>query len=265
MRKLLFFSNLGGLLLLLLLALAHREAKADEWLKITLTDVPYPPLVFVNTPNTGILTDIVRESFRLAKVQTEFLPMPNNRAITGLLLGAYDGSYGWAHSPERDEKLLFSSKPIYSFRMVFFQKNGTDIYWNSIRDLARYRIGTTLGNYYFPEFEALVASGVLRVDPADTDIANFNKLLRDRIQLFPIDVDVGLYLLKNNFSLEERKKITYQDKAFAVVPVYVVIRRDLRQAVELRDRFDRGFQQLVESGNYRKMVETYQAGLKIQQ
>jgi len=241
------------------------DARGDEWLKITLTDEPYPPLVFVNTPNTGILTDIVKESFRLAKVQTDFLPMPNNRAITGLLLGAYDGSYGWAHSPERDEKLLFSTKPIYSFRMVFFQKNGAEIVWNSIRDLSRYRIGTTLGNYYFPEFESLVASGVLKVDPADTDISNFSKLLRDRIQLFPIDVDVGLYILKNNFSLEERKRIIYQDKAFATVPVYVVIRRDLRQGRELLDRFDRGFQQLVDSGGYKKMIDQYQAGLKVQQ
>ena len=259
LAKLSLFSQL-----LVLVFCCSSEARSEQWLNITLTDEAYPPLIIVDPGRTGLLSDIVRESFALGKVRTEFLGLPNNRAIAGLLLGIYEGSYGWGHSPERDAKLIYSGKPIYSFSMVLFQKKVSDISWDSMRDLARYRIGITLGNYYAPEFQSLVTSGVLTVDPADSDIANFTKLLHDRIQLFPIDLDVGLYILKNHFSNQERAKVIYQNKAVANIPVYVVIRRDLKNAVELRDRFDRGFQQLVDSGRYQKMIDVYRSNLAAQ-
>ncbi len=250
--------------LLALTLLFSQTARADDHLSITLTLGDYPPLAMMSGRPAGLETDIVRESFRLSDVDVDFVEVPNNRAIAGLLKGLYDASYGWAHSPERDAKLLYSSKPIFLLRVVFFQKNNGEIMWNSLQDLGHYRIGVTLGDYYSDEFETLKSSGKLFTDPASSDVDNFKKLLLDRIQLFPMDQDAGQYALKKYFSKEDRQKIIFQRKALSVVPVYLVIRRDLGQAKELRDRFDRGFQQLIDSGRYQKMVDMYRANLVVQ-
>lgn len=252
-------------LLLLLQSLSQISgAFAQEHLQITLTEQDYPPLIASGTAPTGLLTEVVRESFKLSKVDVTFVEVPNNRAITGVMQDYYEGSYGWAHSPERDVKLLYSSKPIYSLRIVFFQRAGEELNWNNLADLHEVKIGVTQGNYYSDEFGKLIASGQLHVDSAPSDISNFRKLLIGRTDLFPIDLDAGQYLLKNNFSPEERQKFQFQPKAISVVPVYLVIRRNLPQAKELMARFDRGYQQLIDSGQLAKLSEAYKLHMRAQ-
>jgi polar amino acid transport system substrate-binding protein len=232
---------------------------ASEQLRITLTEQEYPPLISYDTQVGGLLTDMVRESFKLRGVDVLFAAVPNNRAITGLMQDLYDGSYGWTHSPERDAKLLYSAKPIYFLRIVFFQRNNEEFTWEHLIDLSPYNIGITQGNYYSSEFSALMASGKLKIDPAPSDISNFKKLLLGRIDIFPIDQDVGQYFLKNNFSVEEQHRIKFQNKAISIVPVYLVVRRSLPNAKEFIARFDQGFQQLSESGQLEKMIDAYKA------
>ncbi|MDE2430821.1 MAG: transporter substrate-binding domain-containing protein, partial [Burkholderiales bacterium] len=165
------------------------SVSAQEKLEITLTEQDYPPLILYGKPESGLLTDIVRESFRLAHVDVHFIEVPNNRAITGVMQGLYDGSYGWAHSAERDAKLLYSSKPVYSLRIVFFQRVGEHHPWTILSDIKNATIGITYGNHYSDEFSALVNTGVLQTDAAPSDVSNFKKLLKARIDLFPIDLD----------------------------------------------------------------------------
>lgn len=247
--------------LLALTALLVSGAHAQEWMNVTLTQQEYPPLIMRDAPYGGLLTQIVTESFRLSRVEVHYTAVPNNRAIAGPMLDLYEGSYGWAHSVERDTKLLYSSKPIYALRIVFFNRQSDDIPWKTLLDLRSSRIGVTQGNHYSDEFASLSAAGQLQTDSAPSDLSNFRKLLLGRIDLFPIDQDVGQFILKTNFSLQDQNKIAFQKKPISIVPVYVVIRRNLHQAKELLDRFDRGFQQLTETGQLENMIEAHRAML----
>jgi polar amino acid transport system substrate-binding protein len=245
------------LLILALVAVCH--ADAHDNLKVTLTQQEYPPLIMREAPGGGLLTQIVTEAFKLANVDVNYVAVPNNRAITGAMMGFYEGSYGWAHSAERDAKLLYSNKPIYALRIVFFQKGSNEIPWSNLTDLHPYRIGITQGNHYSDEFTALIESGRLQTDPAPSDLSNFRKLLVGRVDLFPIDQDVGQFILKTSFLPEDQTKISFQHKSISVVPVYVVIRRDLPQARALMERFDHGFQLLSDSGQLSRMIEAHRA------
>ncbi|MFZ6744656.1 substrate-binding periplasmic protein [Undibacterium sp. JH2W] len=258
--------NLSSLVLSLLLqALSLPPAVPEaERMQIALTQQDYPPLIVYGVPPSGLLTDIVRESFKLSKVDASFVAVPNNRAIVGVMQDFYDGSYGWAHSPERDVKLLYSNKPIYFLRIGFFQRAGEEFNWVKLADLSGMKIGITQGNYYSEEFARLVATGVLGTDSAPSDVSNFKKLLIGRIDLFPIDFDSGQYLLKNHFSAAERQKIQMQGKPISVVPVYLVIRRNLLHAKELMTRFDRGFQQLSDTGQLARLSDVYKQQLHAQ-
>lgn len=236
------------------LFLAASALWAEAPLKVEMAVEEYPPLMGEKLPHGGILTRIVTEAYAKAGVTLEFHWVPNNRAIAGVMDGGYEGSFGWAHAPERDRKLLYSANRIYTFRMAFFQRRGEDYTWRKLEDLAPHRIGVTIGNHYSDEFSALQASGKLNVDPASADAFNMKKLASGRIDLFPMEQESGLMLADLTLTKAERAKIIHQGHAIWEVPVYVVINRESPRAQELVDRFDRGYRKLS-PGRLKAMIE----------
>jgi polar amino acid transport system substrate-binding protein len=255
--------NARRLAMALLLFSSLPAIAVEPPLTVSLVVHEYPPLIARNLPYGGLLTRIITESFALVGVKPSIEYVPNNRAIGGLMMGIYDGSYGWAHAPDRDEKLLYSSKPIYTFRMVFFQRRDTEYPWKTLADLRPYQIGATLGDHYSNEFSALEAAGTLHVDYANDDTSNMRKLMIGRIDLFPMEETSGQFLVKEIFPPEEQEKIGFQDNAIWTVPTYFVIRRSYPKAKEIIERFDRGYHQLAQSGELSKLIdETLAAAYK---
>ncbi len=222
-------------------------------LTVRLTGEEYPPYMSQSLPYGGLLTRVVIEAFREAGVQVNMVFVPNNRAITGPMLGLYDGSFGWARSAEREKKLLYS-RPIYTFRMVFFQRRDASYPWHKLADLAPYRIGVTRGNHYSDEFTELQQAGVLKVDEALDDIDNLRKLAANRVDLFPMDQEAGRFLLLN-LPRADRDRIVFQRDAIWEVPLHVVIWRGHPHAAELVARFNRGYQALANSGRLKQLIE----------
>lgn len=224
-------------------------------LSVTLSAYEFPPLIGQNLPFGGIMTHIVRESFKLGGVEAKFVFLPNNRAIAGVMRGLYDGTYGWTHTQERDQYLLFSRNAIHENRNVFFQRAGEIYPWRRLTDLKAYKVGDTLGNFYSAEFTAFRDVPGVRVEEAGGDLANMKKLLSGHIDLFPAEEEVGRYLLLRNFSPEEQQKLVAQTQVLSILPVYLVINRTVPNAAELIDRFDHGYEQLKESGALARVTE----------
>jgi polar amino acid transport system substrate-binding protein len=223
-------------------------AQTGAPLNVTLTVHEYPPFIGRDLPYGGLLTRIVVEAFKAANVNVQLEQVSSNRAITGVMMGMYDGAFGWAHTPERERKLLYSKSSIYTFRMVFFQRRSMEVNWNTLADLKPYQIGTTLGDHYSEELTELHARHVLQVQEAASDLNNMRKLLLGRIDLFPIEEEAGKALIQTMLTPREQSRLSYQARPLATVPTYLVLRRDLPRAQELLDRFDQGFRQLSESG-----------------
>ncbi|MBJ7312641.1 substrate-binding periplasmic protein [Rugamonas sp. CCM 8940] len=239
---------------LALLAPAMSAARGAGRLSLTLTSHDYPPFMGHGLPYGGLLTRLVVESFKLVDVDLTFEHVSSNRAITGVMRGIYDGGYGWAHSAERDRKLLYSSNSIYIFRMVFFQRRGSEVPWKKLADLGRAQIGTTLGNYYSDEFLALQTANKLRVQEAASDLANMRKLLLGRIDLFPMEEEAGKMLIQANLSPAEQGQLSFQSNPIATIPTFLVLRRTLPGARELIARFDQGYRQLYDSGQLARLL-----------
>lgn len=236
-------------------ATAIYAAETDTPLKLKLTAHEYPPFMSEKLPYGGLLTRIVREAFKAANVEVEVETLSsNNRVITGVMVGLYDGAYGWAHSPERDRKLHFSQSSIYTFRMVFFQRRDMVIPWESLADLGRYQIGTTLGNHYSDDFSLLHRQRKLKVQEAASDLNNMRKLLLGRIDLFPMEEEAGQMLILQSLKPAEQPNITFQGKPIALIPTYLVLRRDLPNAAELLERFDQGYKHLNDSGQLARIL-----------
>lgn len=230
-------------------------ASAQAPLTVTLTMHDYPPFIGPDLPHGGLLTHIVVESFKAANVKVRLERVPSNRAITGVMLGMYDGTFGWAHTPERARKLLYSRTSIYTFRMVFFQRRAMEIDWDTLADLKSYQIGATLGDHYSDEFARLQARRVLQVQESASDVGNMRKLLVGRIDLFPMEEVAGQMLIRTSLTPAEQARLTHQSRAIATVPTYLVLRKDLPHAQELLDRFEQGYRQFSESGQLAKAVK----------
>src|SRR5471030_236325 len=230
-------------------------ARAAEHLSVTLTIHDYPPFIGPQLPYGGLLSRIVTEAFRLGDVDVKFTPVSSNRAITGVMMGLYDGGFGWAHAADRDRKLLYSDNSIYTFRMVFFQRRGEDHPWKTLADLAPLQIGSTLGDHYSDEFSALQENNKLHVQVAASDLNNMRKLLVGRIDLFPMEEEAGKLLIQSALTPTEQNLLSYQGVPISAVPTYLVLRRTLPRAQELIARFDRGYRLLLESGHLAKLME----------
>jgi polar amino acid transport system substrate-binding protein len=107
------------------------------------------------------------------------------------------------------------------------------------------RIGVTIGNYYSDEFDRLIRQGILHTDGAADDLSNFRKLLARRIDLFPIEEEVGQFLLGRHFT---RGSQLQHSQPFWLAPMHVVIWKKHPHGAELIARFNRGLLALQRSG-----------------
>ena len=224
----------------------------------------YPPLIGEKLPYGGILTRVLTEAFAKQNVTVQLKWVPSNRAIAGPMEGLYDGSYGWAHSPDRDQKLLYSSTVLYNFRMVFFQRTGKDYPWKKLGDLGPFTIGATNGNSYSDDFTALQKAGKLHVDVSNDDETGMKKLSAGRIDLFPMEQEAGQMLAVTALPKGEREKISFQANALWEVPTYVVLRKDLPQAKEILARYDAGFTALQTSGRLKTLIDETRKAIQAQ-
>lgn len=88
---------------------------------------------------------------------------------------------------------------------------------------------------------------------APDDVTNLRKLLAGRIDLFPIDQEVGQYLIARNFPPRLAQQLEPQSKSFCGAAAC----GDLAQASpgpELVERFNRGLKALQDSGEFERLV-----------
>lgn len=217
---------------------------------LTLSLPDYPPYMGEQLVEQGILTQVVRTVFLRAGIHIKLVAVPNNRAIEGARNGLYDGSFGWARTPEREADLYYSA-PVMSLRMVFCQRRGENYRWSTLADLAPHRLGVTRGNFYSSDFDALVSAGTLL-----TDVANLRKLLARRIDLLPIDAEVGPFLIQTALSAEQSRKLISPPQAYWSAPLHVVLTRQQPGNAALLRRFDARLASMRASGELEKLIAT---------
>lgn len=221
---------------------------------VTLTTGEWPPFFSESLPGGGIMTRLITEAFRLEDIRVQYTYMPWVRSYEAAKTRKFDGTIGLAPNPERLKWFAFS-EPVITADMVFFHHKGLSVRWNTLADLAPYMIGATRGDYYSDEFAALQKAGKLKVDDSGTDeIANFRKLVRGRITLFPIERHVGQYLLNLNFLPQERAQLTYTNKTFWAAPLHILINKQKPDGPVLLKIFNRGLAKLKSSGAYQRIV-----------
>lgn len=170
--------------------------------KVVLTYFDFPPYEFQeNDTPRGILITIVKEVFRQADIPLELEYLPFKRGYHYVQNGKLDGIFNFY---KIDDRLAYFdySEPIIKNPLHFFSRKDASFKYDTLDDLKGLKIGLLRGYTYGKAFDD---SQIFVKDIADSHLSNLKKLEYERIDLYPCDELVGIYLAKQNNLMSELK------------------------------------------------------------
>lgn len=241
------------LLIMLLVALPDVGQATD---KVRLTLVEYAPLMGEKMKGYGIEAAIVTAAFEEIGLNVEYAVLPVAGAYKSAKNGIYDGIVGFVWSEER-EKSFYYSEPIFQAPLLLFHLKSYRFDWHAIDDLKGITIGVTAKNYYGPEFHKALEAGKLTVDEASKDAIQFDKLLRRRIKVFPMNRYTGYYMIQGKFSPEQAALFTHHPRPLKESVYHVLFSRAVKENGARVEKFNQGLRLIKESGKYDGIIEAY--------
>ena len=124
---------------------------------------------------------------------------------------------------QKREKFFYFSGPVLDSRFVFFHLKSYDFDWKAISDLKGLEIGGTNKYNYGEAFQNAEKAGDLWVDRVPSDEMNFEKLLNGRIQIFPMDILVGYYMLNQLFAPEVVSQVSHHPTPVRTDPMHLLL------------------------------------------
>lgn len=220
---------------------------------ITIATGEYPPWTSEKLAHGGFINRVVSSAFALHDIDVEFHYMPWKRALEATKVGQFNGSSFWAIDKDRQND-FFESDIVESDAFVFFHRRSLQLSsWDSLDSLSKFHIGATRGYTYSEEFWRLRENNTLRISLVNDDITNLQRLIDDEIDLFPISLVTGQYLLKENFAPHKTLKVSAMPKPLNSDKVIILFSKadEINQKYTLL--FNKGLAQLKQQ----KKIEAY--------
>lgn len=219
----------------------------------------WPPYLSTDQRHNGVMAHIISDLFAEEgyKVNFRFLPWP--RAYSDAAAGKFDATGVWMHKRERETDFLFSA-PLLDEQFVFFHLKSVPFDWQQFDDLTGMTLGGGLEYSYGPAFDDFLASGKVHMERVASDRQNFEKLLKERIVLYPQEFNVGYAALHSQFSVAEIAKVTHHPKPLLNNLSYLMLPKSLAGSPELLERFNRRLQSYRDSGRYQRYFDNLHRG-----
>ena len=148
------------------------------------------PYVDQHRADGGALARLISAVFAAAGYQVEFSFYPWDRNVLMLQQGELDAIMPYSCSPMRLNYGV-CSEPLVRGEIVLFHRKDQAFDWQRIEDLQPYRIATTLGYSYGPQFDQALQAGQLQVEQNSKEDTAFRLLALGRVDLHPQDRAVG--------------------------------------------------------------------------
>jgi polar amino acid transport system substrate-binding protein len=242
--------------LCLLLCLNTQAAERQE-LSISVGD--WPPYLSADLKHNGVIAHLISDLFADEGYHVSFRFQPWPRAYAATASGRFAATGVWMYKNEREADFLYSA-PILDEQFVFFHLKSLPFDWRSFYDLTGMTIGGGLGHSYGAKFDAFLDTGKVRMERVPSDMQNFEKLLKNRVVLYPQEINVGYAALHNHFTPADIAKVTHHRKPLLNNYSYLLFPRQLEGSQALRDRFNQRLQQYRGSGRYQQYFRDLQLG-----
>ncbi len=244
--------------LLVLLALSVSAAE-----KIRVATGEWVPYVSKAYQHHGAIGHVIEKIYQSEGIEVEFGYFPWARGYQMVKDGVWDTTMPYYCSPER-EKLFYCSDPIAEGQQVYFHRTDYSFDWETIADLKGLKVGATLGYYYGEAFEKAERDGFFYVQRIASDETNFMVLMKERINIFPQDKDVGYAMIRRLFNEDERKLITHHKTPIHTKSLHLLFARNNEKSKHHLDVFNRGLKRMRSSGELQGYLQAMSDGVYIE-
>lgn len=240
--------------LLLVCMVLSSIAFADDR-RVVLTTLEWPPYSGENLPGQGASVEIVRAAFAAMGYEVEFRFLPWLRAYDQALHSHdVDGIFPEYYSAERAKHFIFSDVIGKSY-LGFAQRINVHRRWESINDLARYKIGVVKGYVNTPEFDQMVGAGRIEVDASVSDLFNLRKVAAGRVDMSVVDLNVFRYLMHTDRTLQQDRGQLYVNSRLLGVSSLHVAFRNGRSGENIQRIFNQGLRTLHVMDMQRRYID----------
>jgi len=219
----------------------------------------WPPFVSRNLQHYGLAARIVTQAFAAEGVKVRYRFYPWKRAYYETVHGRQDATAIWTRTPKREREVLFSD-PVLTAKKVFFHLESTDFSWSDIGDLKGYTVGATRGYEYGKAFDKAVRNGSIDVEYVNSDKQNFQKLLRGRIDVFPMTKAVGYSILNTEFTAAQRAQVTSDPKPVQTAVFHLLFSRAVHGNRFMVKAFNDGLKKLRAQGRIARYIKESEQG-----
>ena len=170
---------------------------------VEMTSLEWPPYTGETIAEHGIIGKYAVDAFARMGYQLKISYLPWRRAVRYVEESSrYVGFLPEYSTPERErqrQRQFHCSEPMRSVPLALLHGASFAHHdWQQLSELSAYRIGTVTGYLNTPEFDALVAKGVLHIEEAPSDLLNIRKVAAGRLPLAVVDPLVLDYYLKQD-------------------------------------------------------------------
>lgn len=248
-------------LLFMVLALLGSGSQANEQLRpLTISVGEWPPYLSSELKHNGVIAHLISDLLADEGYQVSYRFLPWPRAYASAAAGRFDATAVWMHKEEREADFLFSA-PLLDEQFVFFHLKSLPFDWQHFDDLTGMTLGGGLEYSYGPAFDAFLEQGKVKMERVSSDQQNFEKLLKERVVLYPQEINVGYAALRSQFSAEDQDRITHHPKPLLVNLSYLMLPKALENSPHLLERFNQRLQSYRDSGRYQRYFDDLQQGL----
>jgi polar amino acid transport system substrate-binding protein len=213
----------------------------------------YAPLVSRDPRDPGLLAEIVAQTFRHMEVESRLEFQPWRRGQAEVLAGRAWATFPYVKTPEREKTYLFSRKPLFDNRIVFFYRRNRfpdGLEWRRMSDLRQWTIGGVRGYWYEKD---LKRSG-LKAEYATTVDAAIRMLRIGRFDLLLLSELVGWHGIERMFP-EEREAFAILERPYTTVPSWLMVSKTYPNSRDLLQRFDQAFRELEQAGRIGYIID----------
>lgn len=252
------FSWLIPYLSVSLLSLTFAAAiQAQE--NIIISTGEWPPYISQDQKHQGVISHIITDIFSDIGIQASMQFLPWSRAYNDTAKGLFPVSAVWMHKTEREIDFIYSDS-VLTEQFVFFHLKERQFDWKSINDLKTLNIGGINASSYGPELDKALSQDKILIDRVIRPQQNFNKLIHNRIDLFPFELNVGHAILKKHLSIDEQEKITYHPKPYLNNSSFVLFPKSIKGSKALSLLFNKALKKFKSSGQYDAYIKNFQQG-----
>lgn len=238
--------KLFGTALMIALLTMSAELRARD---ISMLTVEWAPHYGSELPEKGLTTAIVRAAFRAEGHDSDVDFIPWARALKEVEQGKSDIVMGAYHNKEREKSYIFSD-PIYFLELGLIARPGLGVSnYQTLRDLASYRIGISRG---FANSEEFDAADYLDKQVATYPNLNIRKLFRGRIDMAVMNFDLFRYeARKEGFCISD---VEFMEPPLETQGLHLMASRRIPDGKEIIQDFNRGLDKIRKNGEFDRIL-----------